>query len=143
MIRRALLATLAAGCIQAATPGIAVMQPKAFATAPGAPTAMIVLSLHNTGGSADTLLGGSTPVAGKVEMHGTTMQAGVMSMRPLAAVEVQPGATVEFRSGGNHLMLLGLTGPLVAGAVIPLTLKFARAGDVKVSVPVLPLAAHH
>ena len=141
MLRRVLLVLLAAGCVQAATPDISVMQPRAFATAPGAPTALVLLSLHNTGGVADTLLGVSTPLAASAEMHATTITGGVMSMRPLASIEIKPGAMVEFRNGGNHLMLIGLTRPLSAGMTIPLTLKFARAGALKVNVPVLPMTA--
>jgi periplasmic copper chaperone A len=52
---------------------------------------------------------------------------------------VPVGSLVEFRSGGNHLMLVGLARPLVAGMVLPLTLKFQRAGEIKVNVPVMPM----
>ena len=125
----------------AAASGIQVMQPRAFATAPGAPTALVLLSLHNTGASADTLLGAKTPLAGKVEIHSMGTTGGVMSMRPLTSVPVPVGALVEFTSGGNHLMLVGVARPLEAGMVVPLTLKFQKAGEIKVNVPVLPMTA--
>jgi copper(I)-binding protein len=125
----------------AADSGIQVMQPKAFATAPGAPTALVLLSLHNTGAVADTLLGASTPLAARVEMHSMNMVGGVMSMRPLATVAVPVGSLVEFRSGGNHLMLVGLTRPLTPGMVVPLTLRFQKAGAQQLSIPVLPMTA--
>ena len=137
----ATLVLLAWSALAAAASAIQVMQPKAFATPPGAPTALVLLSLHNTGASADVLLGAKTPLAGKVELHGTSMAGGMMRMRPLDRVPVPVGALVEFKSGGNHLMLVGLPRPLTAGMVIPLTLVFQKAGEVKVNVPVLPLTA--
>jgi periplasmic copper chaperone A len=121
--------------------GIQVLQPKAFATVPGAPTALVLLSLHNTGASADVLLGATTTLAGKVEIHGTDMRSNVMSMRTLQSVPVPVGSLVEFRSGGNHLMLVGLAQPLTVGMVVPLTLKFQKAGELKVNVPVQPMTA--
>jgi periplasmic copper chaperone A len=132
---------MAASAWALAASGIQVLQPKAFATAPGAPTALVLLSLHNTGGSADTLLGARTPLAGKVEIHSMDMTGSVMSMRPMASVPVPVGSLVEFRSGGKHLMLVGLARPLEPGMVIPLTLKFQKAGEIKVNVPVLPMTA--
>jgi copper(I)-binding protein len=134
-----LMCTLAVDAAAAAA--IAVMQARAFATAPGAPTALVLLSLHNTGAMADRLLGARTPLAGKVEIHGSSMSGGVMRMRALAAVDVPVGSMVELRSGGNHLMLIGLAQPLTAGMVVPLTLTFAVAGKVRVDVPVLPMTA--
>jgi copper(I)-binding protein len=134
-----LMCTLAVDAAAAAA--IAVMQARAFATAPGAPTALVLLSLHNTGAMADRLLGARTPLAGKVEIHGSSMSGGVMRMRALAAVDVPVGSMVELRSGSNHLMLIGLAQPLTAGMVVPLTLTFAVAGKVRVDVPVLPMTA--
>jgi periplasmic copper chaperone A len=135
------LSTLPAAVAALTAPGIQVLQPSAFATAPGAPTAVVLLTLHNIGASADTLLGAKTPLAGKVEFHSSRMSGGVMSMRPLAKVPVPVGSLVEFHSGGNHLMLVGLVRPLTAGMVIPLTLKFQKGGELKVDVPVLPMTA--
>jgi copper(I)-binding protein len=145
-MRRARLLLCGAGMCMlaidaAAASAIAVMQARAFATAPGAPTALVVLSLHNTGATADRLLGARTPLAGKVEIHGSSMSDGVMRMRALSALDVPVGGMVELRSGGNHLMLIGLAQPLTAGMVVPLTLTFALAGNVSVNVPVLPMTA--
>jgi periplasmic copper chaperone A len=135
----ATLGALAFGAPALADSGIQVMQPRAFATPSGAPTALVLLTLHNIGATADTLLGASTPLAAKVEMHSMDMTGGTMRMRPLKNMPVPVGSLVEFRSGGNHLMLVGLKRPLVAGQVVPLTLRFQKAGAVRVDVPVVPL----
>ena len=38
--------------------------------------------------------------------------------------------------GGNHLMLIGLTAPLVAGETVPLTFQFASAPTITVQAQV-------
>src|SRR5258706_11190384 len=100
MKRLNILWLLAASTCGMAASGLQVLQPRAFATAPGASTALVLLGVHNTGASADTLLGASSPLAGKVEIHAMTITGNVMSMRPLASVPVPVGALVEFASGG-------------------------------------------
>ena len=110
----------------------------AFAGAtPGAvKTGAVYLKLANAGTEPERLLGASTPVAERVEMHQSTMDNGVMTMREVDEVTVDPGATVELSPGGTHLMLIGLHAPLRQGDSFPLTLHMAEAGDLKVDVAV-------
>jgi periplasmic copper chaperone A len=123
-----------------AASNIMVMQARAMASIPGAPAGVVYLTLHNAGGTSDRLLGASTPLAQKVEMHGGGMSHGVAIMRPLEGIDIAVGSIVEFKTGGNHLMLIGLQRPLTAGMVLPLTLKFQKSGEQKVNVPVMPQA---
>ncbi len=58
-------------------------------------------------------------------------------MREAAGVDIPAGATVVLAPQGTHLMLMGLPQPLVAGERFPLTLEFARAGTLVVSVRVV------
>lgn len=93
------------------------------------------LSLENTGGEADKLVSVSTPVAAKAEIHQTTNEGGVMKMREVAdGVDLAPGATVGFKPGAYHIMLLKLKQKLGVGQHIPLTLTFAKAGSIDVEV---------
>ncbi|HEX6144644.1 MAG TPA: copper chaperone PCu(A)C [Geminicoccaceae bacterium] len=89
----------------------------------------------------DRLTGASSPAAKRVELHTTTMHAGVSQMRRLQAVEVGPGSPAVLQPGGMHLMLLGLTGRLEEGDAIRLDLEFEQAGTVAVEVPVRGLRA--
>jgi periplasmic copper chaperone A len=134
-----LMALLVAARMAAAadSSGLMVLGARAMATLPGAPNSVVYLTLHNAGGGADRLLGASTPLARRVEIHGADMSQGVNRMRPLDGVAVAVGSLVEFKSGGAHLMLLGLSKPLQAGMVIPLTLRFQRAGSIALQVPVV------
>jgi periplasmic copper chaperone A len=94
------------------------------------------LKLDNTGKSADRLLGGSTTAAERVELHSMSMEGDVMKMRQVGAIDIPAGQSVELKPGAFHIMLMGLKAPLQEGAMVPLTLKFEKAGEVKVDVKV-------
>jgi copper(I)-binding protein len=68
------------------------------------------------------LVGASSPVAGVAEIHEMKMDGSVMTMRPIGALELPAGKTVELKPGGLHLMLMDLKQPLAAGSSVPLTL---------------------
>ena len=62
-------------------------------------------------------------------------------MRPVEAPRHPAGATVTLAPQGLHVMFMGLDAPLVAGASIPATLVFERAGEIAVEFKVEPRAA--
>ena len=111
---------------------IAIGHPYARATAEGQRNGGGYLSLDNRGAQADRLTAVRTDAAQAVELHEMAMEGDVMRMRRLDAIEVPAGRTVVLKPGGLHLMLVGLKAPLKAGARVPLTLTFARAGEVEV-----------
>ncbi|MEY4428865.1 MAG: hypothetical protein RLZZ182_1554, partial [Pseudomonadota bacterium] len=76
---------------------------------------------------AVSLVGVSTPVAGKAEVHEMKMEGDVMRMRALPSLPVGAGQTVSLQPGGNHLMLMDLKQPVAAGSRVPLSLKFKDA----------------
>lgn len=129
---------LATGLLHAAEHPIQVTDPVAFATPPGAPTAAVFLALHNRAATADRLVGASTPAAGRIEIHTMHMTDGVMRMRPVDGVDIPAGGSAVLQRGGQHLMLLELPGPLVAGTRLELTLRFQHAPPLQLGVPVLP-----
>jgi copper(I)-binding protein len=85
---------------------------------------------------ADRLLGGSTPVAERFELHSMTMQGDVMQMRQVPAIDLPAGRAVKLEPGGLHVMFIGLKQPLAAGSKLPVTLRFEKAGEVKVEFDV-------
>lgn len=71
------------------------------------------------------------------EMSDDSETATAMTMQELTAgLPVADGETVRFEPGGYHVMLVDLAAPLVVGDEIELTLEFAAADDLTVSVPV-------
>ena len=93
------------------------------------------LTIANAG-PADVLLAVETPVA-RASLHRSSMQAGMSTMRDMASGLAAPARqTVVLAPGGDHIMLAGLTRPLLAGQKIPATLVFQRAGRVKIEISV-------
>ncbi len=112
---------------------------RASASTAQAGAAYLVLSTHAD--QPDLLVAGSTPVAERVELHTHLMEDGVMRMREVEAIEVAPGTPTVLEPGGLHVMLMGLTTPLVEGEAFPLTLVFETAGEITVDVTVQSIMA--
>jgi copper(I)-binding protein len=118
---------------------IAVTEPWSRETAEGQNAGGAFMTIANTGTAADRLTGGSTPVAGRVEIHAVDMEGGVMSMRQLAdGLEIPAGGEVTLKPGSFHVMLMDLKQPLKAGDKVPLTLTFKGAGTVETELVVKP-----
>jgi copper(I)-binding protein len=85
----------------------------------------------------DRLTGGSTPRAASLQVHEMKTENGMMKMAELTAgLPLPAGQAVALAPGGNHLMLIGLTAPLVAGDTVPLTFQFASAPAITVQAQV-------
>jgi copper(I)-binding protein len=122
--------------------GLQIVGVWARATPKGAQVGAGYLRITNTGSAPDRLVGGSSPVAGKFELHEMSISGGVAKMRELAnGLEIKPGETIELRPGGNHLMFVGLKQPLERGKPFTATLQFEKAGKVEVEFKVEPVGA--
>jgi copper(I)-binding protein len=113
----------------------------ARATPVGAKTGAVYMTLVNNGAIPDRLLGVTTPVADKVQIHKVSEENGVSSMRELLTIDITPGAKIIFNPGDTHVMLVGLKQPLKEGQTIPLTLDFEKAGKVDVIATVAKVGA--
>lgn len=113
------------------------------ATAPGQQVAGGFMKIDNKGNVADQLLSASSPAAGEVQIHEMAMDGNVMKMRQVKDIAVPAGGSVELKPGGYHLMFMNLKGPFAAGQTIPVKLKFAKAGEVEVNLPVNAMGAQH
>jgi hypothetical protein len=112
------------------------------ATPKGAKIGGGYLTIENKGSTPDRLIGGSTDAAAKLEVHEMAMKGGVMTMRPLDnGLTIDPGKTVKLAPGGYHLMMFDLKNPLKQGETVPVTLKFEKAGEVKVTLSVQGIGA--
>jgi copper(I)-binding protein len=121
---------------------IEIGNPWTRATPKGSAVAGAYMTISNKGTEADRLLGGSSPVAGQFEVHSMTMEQGVAKMRPVeGGLEVKPGATVELKPGGFHVMLVDLKQPLEKGQKVKATLEFEKAGKVEIEYTVEALGA--
>ena len=110
---------------------LVITQAWSRATPAGAKVAGGYLTIQNMGSAPDRLFGGSSDIAGKVEVHEMAMNNGVMTMRPLdKGLVIEPGKTVKLAPGGYHLMLFDLKSPLKQGDKVPVMLEFEKAGKV-------------
>ncbi|HEY2685550.1 MAG TPA: copper chaperone PCu(A)C [Steroidobacteraceae bacterium] len=130
------LALLLASVALHAASLIQLTDPWARPTPPGTRVGAVYFTLVNTSAVADRLIGLSSPLADKVEIHQTVSEGGIMSMRALSSLECPPGKVLKISPGGLHVMLLGLKAPLVVGDQVPLSLNFRDAGMLSLKVPV-------
>lgn len=96
-----------------------------------------------TSAQAAKLVGVSTPAAGATEIHRSSMEGGVMRMRPVESIELPAGQAVELKPGGYHVMMMQVSPALKEGQTIPLTLVIETGGkreSLTVQVPVKGLA---
>jgi copper(I)-binding protein len=132
---------LAAAAASDVTAGaLTIRHPWARATAASAKAGALYLTVVNGGAEDDRLLGVSTEIAERCELHLSEMNGTVMSMRMVPDVAVPAGGSAVFAPQGAHIMLLGLAAQLKKGAHFPATLRFAKAGDVTVEVTVQGIA---
>jgi periplasmic copper chaperone A len=112
------------------------------ATPKGATVAGAYMTISNKGSAPDRLVGGSSAVAGRFEVHSMVMEQGVAKMRPAeGGLEIKSGETVELKPGSLHVMLTGLKRPLEKGQKVKATLEFEKAGKVDIEYAVEPLGA--
>src|SRR6478735_8939745 len=119
-----------------------ISSPWARATPKGASVGGAYMTITNTGSVADRLVGGSSDVSSRFQIHEMSMDNGVMKMRPLdKGLEIKPGQTVELKPGGNHVMFVGLKRSLEEGQHVKATLEFEKSGKVAVDFTVEGIGA--
>ncbi|MGH1352002.1 MAG: copper chaperone PCu(A)C [Methyloligellaceae bacterium] len=92
-------------------------------------------TISNTAKEADTIISVGADIAKRVEIHTHKKEDGTMMMMKVEDPVVVPaGGKVLFKSGGLHVMLMGLKQKLKAGDSFPLTIRFKKNGTLTVKV---------
>jgi periplasmic copper chaperone A len=116
---------------------LSIRHPWARETAVGQKAGGGFLVIANSGKREDRLVAGETPVAAEVQLHTMTMDGGIMRMRQVTGgIAIPARGTLELKPGSFHIMFIGLKRPLQAGERVPVTLRFQRAGKVRVEFAV-------
>ncbi len=138
MAFRLLIAAAAASlALPALAQGIEVRDPYARAASPVARSGAAFMEIVNPGPEDDRLLAVDSDVAVRVELHTHIAEGDVMRMVHVEeGFPLPAGETLRLARGGRHVMLMGLAGPLEQGDAFELTLRFERAGDLSVEIPV-------
>lgn len=130
---------------QAMAGEVAVSAAWARATAPGQDSAAV--SLHITSNKDASIVAVSSTASGSAEIHSMVHEGGMMKMRAMDALALKAKQETALGDDGNHIMLIGLKKPLVAGESVALTLtvQFAdkRKEKVEVKAEVKPLTVSH
>ena len=122
-------ALVACGAAEAARPTVRITGAWVRATVPGQPVAGAYLDLESP--VAVRLVGISSPVAKRGEVHSMKEVDGMMTMRPLAGLALPAGTLVKLAPGGLHIMLFDLKQPLRAGSDVALTLTFETVSGIR------------
>lgn len=117
---------------------ITIKDPYVRSSTPTSKTGAAFMTVMNDTDSDDRLIAAASDVAGRVELHTHIEDAnGVMKMTEIeGGIAIAAGEMHVLKRGGDHVMFMGLTGPLEQGSEITVTLTFEKAGDVEVQIPV-------
>lgn len=118
------------------------------ATTPNAGATAAYGIIHNHSDKDDRLIGASVSFAKKAEIHEMKLEGDVMKMREIADGLIIPaGEIVTLAKGAEHVMLMGLTGPITMDGTYQITFEFAHAGTITVEAGTISLsgkpAAHN
>ena len=132
---RSLFALLAAGLFSTgALAQVSVVDPWVRATVPNQKASGAFMQVRAS--QAARLVGISTPVAGRAELHEMAMENNTMRMRQVDAIELPAGKPVNLASGGYHVMFFDLKRQLKEGETVPVTLVVQDAAKKRTSVTV-------
>ena len=93
--------------------------------------------IENGTKSDDMLLSASSDIAEATEIHMSMADSnGVMSMNMQEMVEIPAKGTIEFKTGGLHVMFINLNRDLKVGDSFSLILNFKNAGSMTIEIPV-------
>jgi copper(I)-binding protein len=106
----------------------------------GAKVAAGFLEITNEGKVDDRLVSISADVAGKIQIHGMSIENGIMKMFEIPGGLVIPaGQMVALKSKSNHVMFMDLKALPPEGQTFKAVLTFEKAGQVPVEFKVEPM----
>ena len=139
----ALLATGLSGCASsgatesAQTPEASIAYLNGWAKASDGMMTGVFGVLANEGTTELTLTSASCQGASATELHETVAGSdGTMQMRPVErGLSVPAGGELELAPGGNHIMLMGLSAPILAGDTVSCSLGLSDGSTLEIAVP--------
>ncbi|MGI9393609.1 MAG: copper chaperone PCu(A)C [Boseongicola sp.] len=136
MLFRALVAVLGLIATSAAAEPPKISDPVMFKAFSAARVAGGYMTIDNTAGTADQLIGAR--IEGRMVMiHQSREVDGVMTMAHVEAVEIAAGDTIAFEPGGFHIMIMGLApDEFVVGDTVTMTLVFEETGEIPIDFEV-------
>jgi copper(I)-binding protein len=105
---------------------------------PGQTNGAGYMMINNPTGVSDRLLSAESEASTRLELHTVLTENGVAKMRQVTGIDIPAKGSAKLAPGGFHMMFLQLTGPFKQGELVPVVLKFEKAGEVRVNFTVKP-----
>lgn len=102
----------------------------------GTSTSAAYMVISNSSSTADKLIGAASDVAAAIELHTTEVKDNVARMQQVQGIDVPANGEVQLKPGGFHIMLVNVRRDLKPGDTFTLTLTFAQAGAIDVTIQV-------
>lgn len=139
-----------AGCSTDSSSSAAVNSPAASSSATGCDVAVTDAWIKSTDGNMTgvfgqitnksdqnlVITGASTALSGQTELHETTNG----TMKQVAEFDIPAQGTFVLAPGGNHIMLMNLTNPVVAGEDVAITLTCQGGGTTSFTATAKPFS---
>lgn len=110
---------------------------------PVSDTAAVYLTLSNSGSEDVKVTGLISDASETAEFHSMMMHGNMMHMAEMKDVIVPAEGNLVFATGGNHLMLIGLTRKLNAGDVVKLKITTSSGATYNVEADVRDMRKHN
>jgi copper(I)-binding protein len=121
---------------QANDTGIVIEKAYARASIPGSNVSSAYMTIVNNSEKSVTFLGASSIISPRVEIHNHIMTDGMMRMRKMDNITINPKERVTLQPSGLHLMLFDVKKPLQTQHKVELTLRFSEKKPISIQVPV-------
>ncbi|MEM7680144.1 MAG: copper chaperone PCu(A)C [Pseudomonadota bacterium] len=123
--------------------GVDAFDAYTYATSPVQKNGAVFLKLFNhTDHDVKMIAADTYDVANTVELHTHEHEDGIMRMRQVDYFMIEEDETVQLEPMGHHIMLFGLSKPLVEGDEFEMTVSFDTQDPVIVDVQVIAPGTH-
>ena len=113
----------------------------ARASIPNVPNSAAFFVIKNNSDKNIAITSANSDIAEKNELHTHIKENQMMKMMKTEKLVVPAKSSLELKSGGDHVMLIGLKKELKAGDEISLELSFSDGDKKSIKVPVKDLAS--
>ena len=113
----------------------------ARASIPNVPNSAAFFVIKNNSDKDIAITSANSDIAEKNELHTHIKENQMLKMMKIEKLVVPAKSSLELKSGGDHVMLIGLKKELKAGDEISLELSFSNGDKKSIKVPVKDLAS--
>ena len=113
----------------------------ARASIPNVPNSAAFFVIKNNSDKDIAITSANSDIAEKNELHTHIKENKMMKMMKIEKLVVPAKSSLELKSGGDHVMLIGLKKELKAGDEISLELSFSDGDKKSIKVPVKDLVS--